>query len=270
MTASTFPIYYVNAFTDQLFKGNPAAIILLDEWLDDTLLISLAAEINLSETAFIVDRHIRWFTPKIEVDLCGHATLAAAFIIDKLSSTSQQPIIFQSKSGELIVTRTTDGFTLDFPQMACSIAPSELKDHLSKIIHTQIDELYLANDRYICFLSHEQDVASCSPDFDAIAQLPLPGLCITALSQNNTCDFVSRYFAPAKGVNEDPVTGTTHCAIAPLWAKRLNKNQLTGHQISVRGGFVDCKIINSRVHLSGRATLFLTGTIQLENYLDKK
>ncbi len=266
MNPSTLPVYYVNAFTEELFKGNPAAIVILDEWLPDELLIAIAAEINLSETAFMVGMHIRWFTPRLEVNLCGHATLAAAFILHKFNLNTQQPLIFQSKSGELIVTKTDNGFELNFPLLPCAPAPASLTETISTILDTQVDSIWLAADRYVCFLPSAQTVADCSPDLHRMAQLPLAGLCITALTDDPTIDFVSRYFAPAKGVNEDPVTGTAHCAIAPLWAKQLNKNPLIGHQISQRGGIIGCEINKDRVLLSGQATLFLTGHIHLDKF----
>lgn len=263
MNPSTLPVYYVNAFTEELFKGNPAAIVILDEWLPDELLIAIAAEINLSETAFLVGMHIRWFTPRLEVNLCGHATLAAAFILHEFNLNTEQPLVFQSKSGELVVAKIENEFELNFPQLSCTEAPASLTETVSAMLSTHIDSMWLAADRYVCFLPSAQAVANCTPDFNRIAQLPLAGLCITALADDPTVDFVSRYFAPAKGVEEDPVTGTAHCAIAPLWAKLLNKNPLVGYQISQRGGIVGCEINDNRVLLRGQARLFLTGHIHL-------
>ena len=263
MSVFSLPVYYVDAFTDTLFQGNPAAVVLLEKWLPDEQLISIAAEINLSETAFLVGVHIRWFTPIMEVKLCGHATLAASFVLSKIMHHPDNPIIFQSISGELTVSETENTFTLDFPILECKLADNAQYPQLTKILGVEIEQLWLAKDRYICFLSTVEHVKYCQPDMLKLSQLPLPGLTITAKSDNNKVDFVSRYFAPAKGVNEDPVTGTSHCAIAPLWAKRLNKNSLVGHQISARGGLVKCDIENERVKLTGKATLFLSGTIHI-------
>ena len=263
MSAFSLPVYYVDAFTDTLFHGNPAAVVFLENWLPDELLISIAAEINLSETAFLVGYHIRWFTPKIEVKLCGHATLAASFILDKIKQDRKNPIIFQSLSGDLSVTKIEDAFTLDFPILKCQFVDKAKYPQLTKILGVEIEQLWLAKDRYICFLSTVEKIKNCQPDMLELSQLPLPGLTITAKSDSNDVDFVSRYFAPAKGVNEDPVTGTSHCAIAPLWAKRLNKNNLIGHQISARGGLIKCDVESERVKLTGKATLFLSGTIHI-------
>ncbi|EML1935296.1 PhzF family phenazine biosynthesis protein [Providencia stuartii] len=263
MSTTTFPVYYVDAFTQQQFHGNPAAIVLLETWLPDDQLMAIAAEINLSETAFLVGEHIRWFTPNVEVKLCGHATLAAAFILHQFKQHPISPFVFQSLSGELIVYKNEKGFTLDFPVLETKQVAVTDHPQLTDILGGDIESLWLAKDRYVCFLSDANQVANCTPNLSAMAALPLPGLTITALSDNPNADFVSRYFAPAKGVDEDPVTGTSHCAIAPLWAARLNKNQLIGHQISARGGVVLCSVDNERVKLTGEATLFLTGNIHI-------
>ncbi len=263
MSAFSLPVYYVDAFTDTLFHGNPAAIVLLENWLPDEQLIAIAAEINLSETAFLVGEHIRWFTPVMEVALCGHATLAASFVLNQFKQHPANPIIFQSLSGELTVTKGDDGFTLDFPILDCEPVNIDQYPHISEILGTNIDTLWLAKDRYICFLATVEHVKDCQPNMSELSKLPLAGLTITAKSNDTHSDFVSRYFAPAKGVNEDPVTGTSHCAIAPLWANRLKKNQLVGHQISARGGVIQCDVGDKRVKLTGKATLFLTGTIHL-------
>ncbi|EFB73363.1 PhzF family phenazine biosynthesis protein [Providencia rustigianii] len=263
MKTLSIPIYYVDAFTDRLFHGNPAAVVLLDEWLPDERLIAIAAEINLPETAFLVDEHIRWFTPVVEVKLCGHATLAAAFILNKFKGHPTNPIIFQSLSGELTVHKHQDSFTLDFPILESQRVDLVDYPQLSTILNTPISELWIAKDRYLCFVDSPEQVQDCQPNMAQLAQLPLPGLTITAKNHDDQADFVSRYFAPAKGVNEDPVTGTSHCAIAPIWAKRLQKNALIGHQISARGGKIDCLVDQSRVKLTGKATLFLAGTIHV-------
>ncbi|MEX9972588.1 MULTISPECIES: PhzF family phenazine biosynthesis protein [Providencia] len=257
------PIYYVDAFTDTLFRGNPAAIVLLDNWLPDEQLIAIAAEVNLSETAFLVGHHIRWFTPKVEVTLCGHATLAAAFVLNQVLEQDIHPLTFNSLSGDLVVTQNAQGFTLDFPILESEQSHPNHYPHLVDILGVKIKDLWIAKDRYLCFLESAEHVQNCQPDMLKLSQLSLPGLAITAESANSDCDFVSRYFAPAKGVDEDPVTGTSHCAIAPIWAKQLNKSQLIGQQISSRGGVVQCDLTSDRVKLTGKAVLFLTGQIHI-------
>ncbi|MBJ9970518.1 PhzF family phenazine biosynthesis protein [Providencia rettgeri] len=257
------PIYYVDAFTDTLFRGNPAAIVLLDNWLPDEQLIAIAAEVNLSETAFLVGHHIRWFTPKVEVTLCGHATLAAAFVLNQVLEQDIHPLTFNSLSGDLVVTQNAQGFTLDFPIFESEQSHPNHYPHLVDILGVKIKDLWIAKDRYLCFLESAEHVQNCQPDMLKLSQLSLPGLAITAESANSDCDFVSRYFAPAKGVDEDPVTGTSHCAIAPIWAKQLNKSQLIGQQISSRGGVVQCELTSDRVKLTGKAVLFLTGQIHI-------
>lgn len=259
----SLPIYYVDAFTDTIFHGNPAAIVLLDDWLPDEKLIAIAAEINLSETAFLVGHHIRWFTPKVEVKLCGHATLAAAFVLNEVLKQNNNPLTLTSLSGELTITPNSRGFTLDFPALNSMQSEPTQYPQLEEILGVELQELWIAKDRYLCFLENEEQVQSCQPNLFKLSQLPLPGLVITAKSAEQGYDFVSRYFAPAKGVNEDPVTGTSHCAIAPLWANRLNKLQLVGKQLSARGGVMLCELTANRVRLTGKATLFLTGKIHI-------
>ncbi|EKT62303.1 PhzF family phenazine biosynthesis protein [Providencia burhodogranariea] len=264
MRKMTLSVYYIDAFTDQQFHGNPAAVVLLETWLPDSQLMAIAAEINLSETAFLVGNHIRWFTPTLEVTLCGHATLATAYVLHQFKQLPITPFTFHSLSGELTVFKEQNGFTLDFPILNTQQVSVADYPQLAEIIGVEIESLWLAKDRYVCFLSDSEKVANCKPDMLSMATLPLQGLTITAKSDNKHADFVSRYFAPAKGVNEDPVTGTSHCAIAPLWAKRLNKNQLVGHQISARGGIIKCHVDNERVKLTGKAALFLTGTLHID------
>ncbi|MCW2253935.1 PhzF family phenazine biosynthesis protein [Providencia alcalifaciens] len=264
MSKMTLPVYYIDVFTDKQFHGNPAAVVLLETWLPDRQLMAIAAEINLSETAFLVGNHIRWFTPTLEVKLCGHATLATAYVLHQFKQLPITPFIFHSLSGELTVFKEQNGFTLDFPILSTQQVSEVDYPQLTEILGVEIESLWLAKDRYVCFLSDADKVANCKPNMLALANLPLPGLSITAKSNNQSVDFVSRYFAPTKGINEDPVTGTSHCAIAPLWAKRLNKNQLVGHQISARGGMILCHVGNERIKLTGKAALFLTGTLHID------
>ncbi|WP_337228222.1 PhzF family phenazine biosynthesis protein [Proteus faecis] len=256
---TVLPIYYVNAFSSQPFSGNPAAVVLLEEWLPDDTLITLANEINLPETAFLVGDHIRWFTPKIEVPLCGHATLATAFVLKTIKQSPNDLFKFQSLSGELTVSSQGSLFTLNFPAIPATLN-NDIKSVLEEKLALQIDEIWQAHDRYVCFLSDPETVINYQPDFSQIAQLPLPGVIITAKG-HSPFDFISRFFAPVKGVNEDPVTGTSHCVLAPIWGNKLNKKQLQARQVSKRGGNIDCVLKNNRVLLTGEAVLFLTGEI---------
>ena len=256
---TVLPIYYVNAFSSTPFSGNPAAVVLLEEWLDDTTLITLANEINLPETAFLVGDHIRWFTPKIEVPLCGHATLATAFVLKTVKHAPDNLFKFHSLSGELTVSCQDTFFTLNFPTIPATLN-NDIRPSLEEKLALQIDEVWQAHDRYVCFLSDPETVINYQPDFTQIAQLPLPGVIITA-NGHAPFDFISRFFAPVKGVNEDPVTGTSHCVLAPIWGNKLNKTQLYARQVSKRGGNINCELKNNRLLLTGDATLFLTGKI---------
>lgn len=256
---TVLPIYYVNAFSSTPFSGNPMTVVLLEEWLPDATLITLASEINLPETAFLVDDHIRWFTPKIEVPLCGHATLATAFVLKTIKHAPDNLFKFHSLSGELTVSCQDSFFTLDFPTIPATLN-NGIKSQLETQLNLIINEVWQAHDRYVCFLSDPKTVINYQPDFTQIAQLDLPGVIITAKG-NKPFDFISRFFAPVKGVNEDPVTGTSHCVLAPIWSDKLNKKQLHARQVSKRGGNIDCELKNGRILLTGDATLFLAGEI---------
>ena len=236
-------IYQVDAFTDQLFGGNPAAVCPLDKWLSDSLMQKIAAENNLAETAFFVSNssndgyELRWFTPEVEIDLCGHATLASAHIIFTEMSHASEKIVFQTKkAGELTVTRHEGNalYTLDFP--ARPAVKTDLSDALLSALgndKTPI-EVYKARD-YMLVYESEADVKQLSPDFTALAKInDVFGVIVTA--PGDEVDFVSRFFAPAAGIPEDPVTGSSHCSLVPYWAKRLSKNQLHAYQISARKG----------------------------------
>ncbi|HIE0969545.1 TPA: PhzF family phenazine biosynthesis protein [Proteus mirabilis] len=256
---NTLPIYYVNAFTSTPFSGNPAAVILLDKWLPDDTLLKLANEIGLPETAFLVADHIRWFTPKVEVPLCGHATLATAFVLKMINKAPATSFKFHSLSGELTVSCHSSSFTLDFPQVPASLNPT-IKPSLEAALNIDIEEVWQSHDRYTCFVADPNRVIDYQPDFNAITQLHLPGVILTAKG-NAPFDFISRFFAPRKGVNEDPVTGTSHCVLAPIWAKKLNKDKLNARQVSARGGNIQCELKQDRLLLTGDAVLFLTGEI---------
>ncbi|MCT8345446.1 MULTISPECIES: PhzF family phenazine biosynthesis protein [Photorhabdus] len=255
------PIYHVDAFTDHPFSGNPAAVVILDNWLPDETLLSIATEINLSETAFLVGNHLRWFTPKVEVDLCGHATLATAFVMVEYLSVTDNPIVFQTHSGDIAVYHDNDTYTLDLPK-ATYKKESSLQENIENALGQKISELFVSHNRYICLLGTAEQVLNTKPNFDKLAALPLPGIVITAHGEQQI-DFVSRYFAPAKGVPEDPVTGSSHCVLAPFWGDRLNKQRLYARQLSKRSGDIMCELHGDRIHLLGKATLFSYGHIVL-------
>ncbi|MFU8831030.1 MAG: PhzF family phenazine biosynthesis protein [Wenzhouxiangella sp.] len=256
------PLFQIDAFADRVFTGNPAAVVPLSAWLPDELLQSIALENNLSETAFFVADgrgfHLRWFTPEAEVDLCGHATLASAHVLFEHLGYTGMKLNFQTRSGELTVTKVRQGLSMDFPAIASEPidAPPAL---LSGLGATPV-EVRAAPD-YLAIFASEQEIINLAPDFSALAQLDRRGVIATA--PGNECDFVSRCFYPKLKVNEDPVTGSAHCKMAPYWAKRLNKTTLVGRQLSNRGGTVHCELVGNRVILTGRAVDYLKGEIEL-------
>ena len=256
------PIYQVDAFTSKLFAGNPAAICPLETWLPDETMQSIAAENNLSETAFFVrnrDRfQLRWFTPGCEVDLCGHATLASAYVLFCELQLDGDRIHFDTKSGELIVRRNGDLLTLDLPSrppLPIAAAPSLIPALGGKPV-----EILAARD-YLVRYSSAEEVAALSPDMNALMQIDR--FAVIATGPGTDCDFVSRFFAPAKGVPEDPVTGSAHSTLVPYWAAQLGKTKLHARQISPRGGELFCEAKGDRVEMSGHAALFLRGTIYI-------
>ncbi|HEX4772273.1 MAG TPA: PhzF family phenazine biosynthesis protein [Bryobacteraceae bacterium] len=256
------PIYQIDAFTSKLFTGNPAAICPLDAWLPDETMQSIAAENNLSETAFFVrtgDRfHLRWFTPGCEVDLCGHATLAAAYVLFEELQLGGDRVHFDTKSGELIVHREGDLFTLNFPSRPPE--PTSVVPSLVPALGREPVEILAARD-YLVRYASEKEVAELSPDMNALLHIDRFAVIVTAPGTN--CDFVSRFFAPAKGVAEDPVTGSAHSTLIPYWGDRLGKSKLHARQISRRGGELFCEWRGDRVEISGRGALFLRGTIYI-------
>ncbi|MQX53495.1 PhzF family phenazine biosynthesis protein [Alcanivorax sediminis] len=255
-------LYQVDAFTSSLFGGNPAAVVPLDGWLDDCLLQNIALENNLSETAFIVPDEqgyaLRWFTPTVEVDLCGHATLAAAWVVFNALGFPGERVRFSSASGPLFVSRDGNRLTLDFP--ARPGTPILDRQPLEAALGIQIATALQARDTLVLLDSAEQ-VSNFQPDLHAIAQLDTFAVMITA--PGDDCDFVSRFFAPAKGVPEDPVTGSAHCTLVPFWAERLGKTQLHARQVSARGGELFCALNGDRVSLSGDACCYLKGELLL-------
>jgi PhzF family phenazine biosynthesis protein len=260
------PLYTVDAFTDKPFSGNPAAVCILDNPLEESLMKKIAFEMNLSETAFLHKENdgygLRWFTPAVEVDLCGHATLASSHILwesDRLKSN--EAANFHTRSGLLTAVRNHDAIELNFPL----IEESEIKPlpELEKALGAKPIYTGMTKWNYIVEFDSEDTVRSLNPDFDLLQSLPAWGTIVTAKASIHGYDFVSRFFAPEKGIKEDPVTGSAHCVLGPFWQKRLNKNVFKAYQVSQRGGTVGVKVENSRVHLSGKAVTVLSGEIQL-------
>jgi len=262
MSQTRIRIYQVDAFSSQVFSGNPAAICPLEEWLPDDQMQAIAGENNLSETAFFVRNGdgygLRWFTPAVEIDLCGHATLASAFIILNDLTPSENSVRFQTKSGTLVVNREGDLYSLDFPSRPpaeCDV-PSQLVEALGAS-----PEAVLAARDYMVVYASEDQVRKLEPNMQLVSKLDKFAVIVTAPGRD--VDFVSRFFAPAKGVPEDPVTGSAHCTLIPYWSKRLGKKKLHAYQVSRRGGELWCEDRGERVTMSGKAARFLEGTIYL-------
>lgn len=257
------PIYQVDAFTLGPFSGNPAAVCPLDAWLDDTTMQSIAAENNLAETAFIVANgegyDLRWFTPAIEVDLCGHATLAAGYVILNHLQPDLDAVAFETLSGRLIVTRDGDRLSMDFPARAPT--PVAVSQALIDALGEAPSEVHASRD-ILAVYDDEARVRALSPDQARLLALD-EGLGVIATARGDAVDFVSRFFVPKAGIAEDPVTGSAHCTLVPFWAERLGKLQLVAHQVSPRGGELHCEHRGDRVIMSGQCTLFLTGSIHL-------
>jgi len=256
-------LYQVDAFTDTLFKGNPAAVCPLDQWLPDTTMQQIAAENNLSETAFIVpkgkDFEIRWFTPSVEVKLCGHATLASAHVYFSELDYNKEQIVLHSKSGPLIVKRQEQGYAMDFP--ADPATEISITQDYVDVFGQQPVAIFKGASDYLVILKEEANVRNFRPDFIKIAQLKARGVIISA--KGKEVDFVSRFFGPKVGVNEDPVTGSAHTTLAPYWAAVLQKKQLQARQLSKRGGVISCIHQGDRVTLIGNAVTYLRGAITL-------
>ncbi|HEX6180595.1 MAG TPA: PhzF family phenazine biosynthesis protein [Chitinophagaceae bacterium] len=258
-------IYQVDAFTDRVFGGNPAAVIPLDKWLDAELMQTIAAENNLAETVFFVKNnegsyHIRWFTPGLEIDLCGHATLASAYIIKNYIDKAVEEILFTTQQvGTLRAICKNGIYTLDFP--ARMPQPCEVPDTLYKSLGiTNAIEVLKSRD-YFVVLPDEQAVLDINPDMTLVKQLDAVGVTVTAKGKN--ADVVSRFFAPKAGIPEDPVTGSAHCNIVPYWCEKLGKNKLFAKQLSSRGGDLWCELVGDRVMMSGHCAEFMKGEITL-------
>ena len=257
-------IYQIDAFTDKLFSGNPAAVIPLDAWIDDKLMQQIAEENNLAETVFFVPKsdgfHIRWFTPELEIDLCGHATLAAAFVLFEMLGYQKDTINFYSQSGLLKVARDGAYIAMDFP----SWKPERLTDYPEELIKGLGITGHLGvykNRDYIIELETEKDIIAVSPDFNLLNKIDVIGIIVTAPGIN--CDFVSRFFAPNCGVPEDPVTGSAHSQLIPFWSEKLNKHKLHALQLSKRGGALWCEQKGDRVIMKGKGVFYMKGEISL-------
>ena len=257
------PIYQIDAFTLGPFSGNPAAVCPLDTWLDDATMQSIAAENNLAETAFIVSIEegydLRWFTPTVEVDLCGHATLAAGYVVLNHLQPDLDAVTFETISGKLTVTRDGERLSMDFPARApTKVAVSEaLSDALGKAP----SEVHLSRD-ILAVYDNEATVRNLSPDQAKLLALE-EGFGVIVTAKGDSVDFVSRFFGPKAGVAEDAVTGSAHCTLVPYWALRLGWSDLVAHQVSARGGELHCELRGDRVIMSGQCTLFLTGSLWL-------
>lgn len=258
------PIFQVDTFATRLFAGNPAAVMPMRSFPADATMQSIAAENNLAETAFLVpdgsDYRLRWFTPNVEVPLCGHATLAsAAVIMERLEPTRNQ-VVFHTASGPLTVSRSDAGYMMDFPVRLSEpvAAPAGLAEALGAIPA----EIFVNTFNYMAVLETAQIVRGLTPNLAAIARLDRSGVIVTA-SGDGSYDFVSRYFAPAKGIPEDPVTGSAHCMLAPYWAKRLRKTEFRAFQASRRGGEVVCRLTGNRVELEGSCVFYLEGEVEI-------
>ena len=257
-------IYQIDAFTNRLFSGNPAAVCPLDRWLPDDTMQKVAMENNLSETAFFVEEesgfHIRWFTPSTEIKLCGHATLASAFVYFRHINPDADEIIFNSQSGPLIVSIDGDLLTLNFPRQSVEALPSP--DLLSKALGVEPLEVHAADD-WLVLLDSEETVRDLQPDMTLLKQLERRGVIVTA--RGSDCDFVSRFFVPKSGIDEDPVTGSAHTKLTPFWAERMGREKLHARQLSARGGEIHCELKGDRVLLRGQAVPYLIGTITIES-----
>ena len=255
-------LYQVDAFAARAFTGNPAAVCPLEAWLPDATLQAIAMENNLAETAFLVpdgdDYQLRWFTPAIEVDLCGHATLASGYVVTTLLEPGRESVTFHSKSGPLIVSRDGERFAMDFP--AQPPEPWDALDLVAEAIGVTPQELWRAG-KGMAVLADQAKVLAVVPNLPKIEALPTDGLIVTAPGED--CDFVSRYFAPHAGIPEDPVTGSAHCVLTPYWAERLGKTKLAARQVSARGGELQVESRGARVGLVGRVAPYLEGKIRV-------
>ncbi len=259
-------IFQVDAFTSQPFKGNPAAVCILDNPQEDQWMQNVAREMNLSETAFLLREgelfKLRWFTPMVEVDLCGHATLASAHILwEQGYLPAEQKALFSTRSGLLTAQKRGEWIEMDFP--AKPEEPTAEPSGLAKALGVEIKYLGRNKFDYLVLVAKEEEVWQLQPDFALLKNLPVRGVMVTSKAEKGPYDFISRFFAPQVGVNEDPVTGSAHCCLGPFWAKRLGKDELLAYQASPRGGLIKVTLQESRVLLSGQAVTIFQGTLQV-------
>ncbi|MEQ6886742.1 PhzF family phenazine biosynthesis protein [Salicola sp. Rm-C-2C1-2] len=256
-----YAIHQIDAFTDRLFGGNPAAVVPMDEWLPDDTLQAIAAENNLAETAFVIPGDtckLRWFTPTLEMNLCGHATLAAAYVLFREHMPECERIDFETHSGKVSVTRSGDVLSLDFPARAGE--QGSVATELAGALGTRPVDVRESRDRLAVF-EDEATVCNLRPDLEAITNLDT--FAVIATAPGTDVDFVSRFFAPGAGVPEDPVTGSAHCTLIPYWAERLGRQHLSARQVSARGGDLDCEWLGERVRIGGRCVEYLRGSIEV-------
>jgi PhzF family phenazine biosynthesis protein len=282
------PLYWIDAFTDRAFHGNPAAVVPLENWPDDAVMQKIAFENGLSETAFFVPTgspaglsagasakeevsakagaaryHLRWFTPAVEVDLCGHATLASAHVLLRELGLAGDAVTFDTRSGPLVVARRADGkLEMDFP-IRTGDAPAEPTPALLRGLGRTPEEVIRAPARWLCVYTRAADVRDLRPDHAVLASVTPGRIMVTAPGDAGDCDFVSRYFAPDAGIAEDPVTGSAHCTLGPYWGARLGKTSLHARQVSARGGELWCTLAGDRVKIAGQAVRYLRGEISL-------
>ena len=261
----TLPLYQVDAFTDRPFAGNPAAVCPLEAPIPEALMQDIAAENNLSETAFFHPQgdafSLRWFTPTTEVDLCGHATLASAFVLMTELEPARTEVTFRTRSGTLSVQRRDDQLVMDFPAYPPAPADAETRARVAEALRVQPAEVIRARSLF-AVLESAAAVRAFTPDFGALSRLPTTiGITAAGTDEQRPVDFVARYFAPTFGVNEDPVTGSAYCTLAPYWAARLGKPEMRARQVSRRGGELSCALAGDRVQIGGKARLVITGTL---------
>jgi PhzF family phenazine biosynthesis protein len=261
---NSFEIYQIDAFTDQVFSGNPACVVPLKEWLPDNTMLKIAKENGVAETAFFIEEddgfYLRWFTPEIEMDLCGHATLATAHCIFKHLEFKGDQLVFSSSSGELIVKKIGDKYQLDFP----SRMPKHdvLPDIIEAALNIQPSEVLKSRD-YVLVYSSEEDISKLIVDQSILDQINLDPGGVVMTAKGKACDFVSRYFTPQSSILEDPVTGSAHCSLIPLWSERLGKEKMIARQLSDRGGILWCELNKDRVLISGKAVTYSIGKFYL-------
>ncbi len=260
-----YPLYQVDAFTDEPFKGNPAAVCLLPKRAQVTWMKAVAREMNLSETAFLSPGRggwrLRWFTPKQEVDLCGHATLAAAKVLfERQPALRGSPLTFKTRSGDLFAHWVDGRIELDFPALT-TYRRISYESHVDRALGFAPVDAVWVGDYYLFEAEDEDIIRRVNPDLAVVAKFSVPQVMITAKSKDTEFDFISRFFAPTLGIDEDPVTGSAHCLLAPFWAEKLNKSELTAYQASVRGGKLDLRLEDDRVKITGSAVIVFEGQL---------